>query len=80
MSRDLWTADNPQPGVLDDVLAKIDEEYVERHAGDPSATLRILVSVEGEDAPRLERMTEASGKPPRDVVAKLLRDAESPDA
>lgn len=40
----------------------------------------ILVSVEGEDAPRLERIAEARGKTPRDVVAELLRDADRPAA
>jgi hypothetical protein len=46
----------------------------------PSATLRILVSVEGEDARRLERIAEARGKTPHDVVAELLRDADRPAA
>ena len=62
------------------VLATIDEEYVERHNGDPAATLRILVSVEGDDARRLERMAEASGKTPHDLVADLLRNADRPAA
>jgi hypothetical protein len=35
-----------------------------------------LVSVEGEDAQRLERIAEARGKSPHDVVAELLRDAD----
>lgn len=80
MSRDPWTADDPQPGDFDAVLATIDSDYVERHEGDPTATLRILVSVEGEDARRLERMAEARGKTPHDVVADLLRDADRPAA
>jgi hypothetical protein len=80
MKGDPWTADDPQPGDFDEVLATIDAEYVERHDGDPSATLRILVSVEGDDARRLERMAEASGKTPHDVVAELLRDADRPAA
>lgn len=80
MSPDPWTADDPQPGDFDAVLATIDSEYVERHEGDPTATLRILVSVEGEDAQRLERIAEARGKTPHDVVAELLRDADRPAA
>lgn len=80
MSTDPWTADDPQPGDFDAVLATIDSEYVERHEGDPTATLRILVSVEGEDAQRLERIAEARGKTPHDVVAELLRDADRPAA
>jgi hypothetical protein len=80
MDTDPWTADDPQPGDFDALLATIDSEYVERHAGDPTATLRILVSVEGEDARRLERIAGARGKTPHDVVAELLRDADRPAA
>jgi hypothetical protein len=42
--------------------------------------LTILVSVEGDDARRLERIAEARGKKPGDVVAELLRDADLPAA
>lgn len=80
MSTDPWTADDPQPGDFDAVLATIDPAYVEFHEGNPDATLRILVSVEGEDARRLERLVEASGKSPHVVVAELLRDADRPAA
>jgi len=76
MTRDPWKADDPQPGDFDPVLAAIGSEYVERHEGDPAATLRILVSVDGEDAQRLERIAEARGKTPHDVVADLLREAD----
>ena len=80
MSTAPWTSEDPQPGDFDAVLATIESEYVERHEGDPSATLRILVSVEGEDARRLERIAEARGKTPHDAVAELLRDADRPAA
>jgi hypothetical protein len=80
MSTALWTSADPQPGDFDAVLATIESECVELHEGDPSARLRILVSVEGEDARRLERIAEASGKTPHDVVAELLRDADRPAA
>jgi hypothetical protein len=76
MSANPWTADDPQPGDFDDVLASIDPKYVEHRDGDPSTTLRILVSVEGEDALRLERIAEQLGKTPHDVVSDLLRDAD----
>ena len=49
----------------------IDSQYVEYHEGDPTATLRILVSVEGDDAQRLERIAEARGNTPHDIVADL---------
>jgi hypothetical protein len=65
------------PAELGSTNRARESEYVERHAGDPTATLRILVSVEGEDARRLERIAEAGGKTPHDVVAELLRNADS---
>lgn len=80
MSTDPWTADDPQPGDFDAVLATIDSKYVEHRDGDPAATLRILVTVEGEDALRLERIAEEQGKTPHDVVADLLRSADRPAA
>jgi hypothetical protein len=80
MDTDPWTADDPQPGDFDAVLATIESQYVERHQGDPTATLRILVSIEGEDARRLERIAEARGKTPHELVAELLRDADRPAA
>ena len=70
MTSDPWTAEDPQPGSFDALLARIDSEYVERYRGDPTATLRILISLEGEDARRLERIAAARGKTPRDVVVE----------
>lgn len=80
MSNDPWIKPEPQPGDFDVDLATIDSEYVERHDGDPGAELTILVSVEGEDARRLERIAEARGQKPGDVVADLLRGADRPAA
>ncbi len=76
MNKDPWTNADPQPGDFDVDLATIDARNVEFHKGNPDATLKILVSVEGEDAERLERIAEARGKKPGDLVAELLRDAE----
>ncbi len=80
MGIDPWTAPDPQPGDFDADLREIDARDLERHAGDPDAKLRILLSVEGEDAQRLERLAEARGQKPSDVVAELLRDADRPAA
>jgi len=80
MSKNPWTAPNPQPGDFDAELGMIDPGRVDAHEGNPQAKLRILVSVEGEDAKRLERIAEARGKKPGDVVAELLRDADRPAA
>lgn len=76
MSANPWIEADPQPGDFDGELAKLDPRYVERHDGDPDANLIVLVGVEGEDAKRLERISEARGKTAADVVAELLRDAD----
>jgi hypothetical protein len=76
MKREPWTDPDPQPGDFDVDLAQIDPRYVETHPGSPDAKLRILISVEGEDLARLERIAQARGKKPGDVVADLLRDAD----
>jgi hypothetical protein len=76
MSESAWTADDPQPGDCDAEIATIDPRYVELHEGSPDAKLRILLSLEGEDAQRLERIADARGHKPGQVVADLLRDAD----
>ena len=76
MSATPWTDPDPQPGDFDAELARLDPRYVEQYDGDPDAKLIVLVGVEGEDAKRLERISEARGKKAADVVAELLRDAE----
>ena len=76
MSGDPWTDPDPQPGDFDADLAKLDPRYVEQHEGDPEAKLIVLVGVEGEDAKRLERLADASGKTAAEVVAELLREAD----
>jgi pyruvate/2-oxoacid:ferredoxin oxidoreductase alpha subunit len=76
MSTDPWTDPDPQPGDFDADLAKLDPRYIERHEGDPDAKLIVLVGVEGEDAKRLERLSEARGKNAAAVVSELLREAD----
>jgi hypothetical protein len=71
-----WTDPEPEPGAFDDDLARLDPRYVEHHDGSPDAKLAIIVSVEGEDAKRLERIAEARGMKPADIVAELLREAD----
>ncbi|HEX4036358.1 MAG TPA: hypothetical protein VHX66_18105 [Solirubrobacteraceae bacterium] len=75
-----WTDLEPQPGDFDEDLATVDPRYVERHRGNPQGKLRILLSVEGEDADRLQRMATARGQRPTDLVAELLRAADRPAA
>ena len=76
MNVDPWTDPDPKPGDFDADLAKLDPRYVEDHEGSADARLIVLVGVEGEDARRLERISEAQGKSAADVVAELLRETE----
>lgn len=76
MAADPWTDPDPKPGDFDPELEKLDPRYVERREGDPDAKLMILVGIEGEDAERLERLTEARGKTAAGVVSELIRDAD----
>lgn len=76
MSIDPWTDPDPTPGDFDDDLATLDPRYVEHRDGHPEANLMILVSVEGKDAERLQRLAELRGKKSADLVADLLRDAD----
>jgi hypothetical protein len=71
-----WSAAVPEPGDFDQDLLTIDLRYVELHDGSPTAGIRIMVSIEGEDAERLERLAGASGKKAAEIVADLLRDAD----
>lgn len=58
MNKDPWTDPDLQPGDFD---AELDRARIEMHGGDPNARLSILVSVEGDDAKRLERITNGRG-------------------
>jgi hypothetical protein len=75
-----WTDVDPQPGDFDADLATIDARSVEVHRGDPSAKVRIVMSIEGEDAQRLQRLSAARGEKPTELIAELLRNAEKPAA
>jgi hypothetical protein len=77
MDKDPWTDPDPQPGDFDAELDRGNPDQVEIHAGDPDAKLTILISVEGDDAKRLERIARARGERPGEVVAELLRAADS---
>ena len=48
---------------------------IEIHGGNPDAKLSILVSVEGDDAKRLEQIASERGQQPGEVVSELLRSA-----
>lgn len=75
-----WTDLEPQPGDFDSDLEAVDPRYVESHHGDPNAKVRIVLSIEGEDASRLQRISAARGEKPTEVIADLLREADRPAA
>lgn len=80
MTQTPWTDLEPQPGDFDAGLATIDPRFVEMQRGDPNAKVRIVLSIEGEDARRLERISRTRGEKPTDVIAELLREADKPAA
>lgn len=75
MTEDPWTAPDPQPGDFDDDLAAIDPRDVRVVAAGSGGQVTIVVSVEGEDAKRLERIAAERGKGVDEVVADLVRNA-----
>jgi hypothetical protein len=75
MVKDPWTDADPQPGDFDAELDRAKPGQVEIHDGNPDARLTILVSVEGDDAKRLERIATERGQQPGEVVSQLLRSA-----
>lgn len=77
MSKSPWTDLEPQPGDFDEDLETIDSRYISAHRGVAEGQVRIVVSVEGDDAKRLQRVAAARGETPSEVIAKLLRAADS---
>jgi hypothetical protein len=75
MTKTPWTDPDPQPGALDAELDRARSDQIEIHEGNPEAKLSILVSVEGDDAKRLERIATERGQQPGEVVSQLLRSA-----
>lgn len=75
MDENPWTDPDPQPGDFDAELDRARSSEIEIHAGNPDAKLSILVSVEGDDAKRLEKIASERGQKPGEVVSELLRSA-----
>ncbi len=80
MREDPWSNRDPEPGSFDADLASIDPDLIDVQEGHPDARLRILVSVEGEEAARLGRLANERGQTPSDVIAGLLRDSDASPA
>jgi hypothetical protein len=75
MERDPWTHPDPQPGDFDDELAAIDPRDVQVVEPGSGGEVTIVVSVEGEDAKRLQRIAAERGQGVDQVVADLVRKA-----
>lgn len=76
MTKHPWTDPDPQPGDFDaDVrgMTPRDIQVVEAGSG---AKVTIVVSVEGEDATRLEQIATERGQRVDEVVSDLLRAAK----
>jgi hypothetical protein len=76
MSESPWTALEPQPGSFDAELKTVDPRFIDAHRGDPNAKVRVVLSIEGEDAKRLQRISAARGETPGELIAELLREAD----
>lgn len=75
MAKDPWNDPDPQPGDFDTELDQARPDQIEIRKGNPDAKLSILVSIEGDDAKRLERIATERGQQPGEVVSQLLRSA-----
>ena len=73
MAKDPWSSPDPQPGDFDAELDRAGSQRIEIHEGNPDAKLSILVSVDGDDAKRLEQIASERGQQPGEVVSELLR-------
>ena len=75
MAKDPWTDADPQPGDFDDELAAVDPRDVQVVEAGSGGKLTIVVSIEGEDAKRLQRIAAERGQAVDQVVADLVRRA-----
>lgn len=73
VGKDPWTDTDPQPGDFDAELDRARSDQIEIHEGNPDAKLSILLSVEGDDAKRLEQIANKRRQQPGKVVSELLR-------
>ena len=75
MSKPNHTPD-PKSGDFDEELARVDPKDVQIVEASPDrAVFSIQVIVSGEEALSLERIAQARGEEPGEVVAALIRDA-----
>lgn len=75
MDKDPWTDPDPQPGDFDDDLAALDPRDIQVVEAGSGVKVTLVVSLEGEDAKRLERIATKRGQGVDEVVADLVRKA-----
>lgn len=75
MAKDPWTDPDPQPGDFDDELDALDPRDVQVVEAGSGGKVKIVISVEGDDATRLERLASERGQGVDQVVADLVRNA-----
>lgn len=75
MTKDPWTDPDPQPGDFDAEVAAIDPRDVQVVEAGSGTEVTIVVSMECEDAKRLEQIAAERGQRPGEVVSALLREA-----
>jgi hypothetical protein len=75
MRKDPWTDPDPQPGDFDDEIEAIDPRHGQVVEAGSGGKVTIVVSIEGEDASRLERIATERGQGVDQVVAELVRNA-----
>jgi hypothetical protein len=75
MSKDPWTDPDPQPGDFDAEIEAADPRDIQVVEAGAEAKVTLVVSIEGEDVERLERLAAARGQRPAEVVSALLRNS-----
>ena len=75
MAKDPWTDPDPQPGDFDAELEAMDPRDVQIVEAGSGAKVRLVVSVEGEEAALLKRLARERGQRIGEVVAELVRNA-----
>ncbi len=75
MAKDPWTLPDPGPGDFDEELAAVDPRDVQVVEAGSGGKVTIVISVEGEDAKRLEQIATERGQAVDQVIAELVRQA-----
>jgi hypothetical protein len=75
MTANPWTDPDPDPGDFDDELAAVDPRDAQVVDAGSGGGVGLIVSVDVEDAMRLEEIAAERGKGVDEVVSDLIRNA-----